>query len=92
MIKTFRHKGLQRYFETGSQAGIQARHAPRLRAQLAKLDASPSAEGMDLPGWHLHPLKGALEGHWSVRVDRNWRMIFKFEGKHAVLVDYRDYH
>ncbi len=47
---------------------------------------------MNLPGWHLHPLQGDLAGHWSVRVNGNWRMTFCFEGEDAILVDYRDYH
>ncbi|MYN09393.1 type II toxin-antitoxin system RelE/ParE family toxin [Pseudoduganella aquatica] len=92
MIKSFRHKGLERFFETGSMAGIQAHHAPRLRAQLAKLDTVYGPIGMDLPGWHLHPLKGALKDCWAVWVDKNWRMIFKFEHGDAVLIDYSDYH
>lgn len=93
MIKTFQHKGLKAFFETGSMAGIQASHAPRLGAMLRRLNESSSAQGMNLPGWRLHPLKGReFEGHYSVRVNGNWRMTFKFEGADAVLVDYRDYH
>lgn len=92
MIKSFRHKGLQAFFETGSKAGIQAFHAPRLVLQLAKLDAAQSPSDMALPGWKLHPLSGRLQNYWAVWVDKNWRMTFTFEGEHAVLVDYQDYH
>lgn len=92
MIKTFRHKGLQVFFETGGKAGIQPHHESRLRLQLAKLDSSKIPEDMDLPNWRLHPLKGDLADHWAVWVSRNWRMTFKFEGTDAVLVDYQDYH
>jgi proteic killer suppression protein len=92
MIKSFRHKGLQRFFETGSRAGIQARHERRLRLLLSRLDDAKLAKDMDAPGWKLHSLKGALKGHWAVWVDGNWRLTFTFEGEDAILVDYRDYH
>jgi toxin HigB-1 len=92
MIKAFAHKGLERYFVSGSKAGIQAIHANRLRLQLAKLDAASVPEDMDLPGWKLHALKGALRGHWAVWVDQNWRMTFRMEGGNAFVVDYQDYH
>lgn len=92
MIKSFRHKGIERFYETGSKAGIQASHAPRLRMQLAKLDAARGPEDMGLPAWRLHPLKGNLAGHWAVWVGANWRLTFTFEGEDAILVDYQDYH
>lgn len=93
MIKSFRHKGLQAFFEKGSMAGIQPAHAPRLAAMLRRLNETTNAQGMNLPGWRLHPLKGQeLKEHWSVWVNGNWRMTFTFEGENAVLVDYQDYH
>ncbi|MFY9137545.1 type II toxin-antitoxin system RelE/ParE family toxin [Zwartia sp.] len=93
MIKSFQHKGLQLFFQTGSKAGIQAIHAPRLSRMLARLDESTDANGMNLPGWKLHPLKGeALKKHFSVWVSGNWRMTFAFDGADAVLVNYQDYH
>ncbi|MCB1961101.1 MAG: type II toxin-antitoxin system RelE/ParE family toxin [Rhodocyclaceae bacterium] len=92
MIKGFLHKGLKAFFETGSKAGIQAQHAPKLARQLARLDAAQAPEDMNLPGWRLHLLTGNLAGHWSVTVNGNWRLTFRFEGEDAVLVDYQDYH
>ncbi len=92
MIKNFRHKGLERFFQMGSKAGIVPDHAPRLGRQLFALDNARRPEDMNAPGWRLHPLKGDLEGHWSVAVSGNWRMTFAFEGEDAVLVDYLDYH
>lgn len=89
MIRTFRHKGLEQFFRTGSKAGIQPSHASRLRLQLARLDGAKSPDDMLMPGWRLHPL---TTGHWSVWINGNWRMTFAFEGEDAVLVDYRDYH
>jgi proteic killer suppression protein len=92
MIKSFHHKGLQLFFETGNRAGIQNSHAPRLARQLAKLNEASSWEDMNLPGWRLHLLKGKLVGHFSILVSGNWRLTFKFEGEDAVLVNYQDYH
>jgi len=92
MIKRFRHKGLQDFFEKGSKAGIQPSHAPRLARQLARLDLSKTAEDMNTPGWGLHALSGNLAGHYSVTVNGNWRLTFAFESGDAVLVDYQDYH
>lgn len=92
MIKSFRHKGIQQFFETGSKAGIKSRHERRLRLQLSRLDDAKNANDMDAPGWKLHRLKGELKNHWSVWVDGNWRLTFTFDGEDAVLVDYQDYH
>ena len=92
MIKSFKHKGLERFFRDGSKAGIQPKHERRLRLQLGRLDAARSAGDMDLPGWRWHALKGGLKGHWAVFVEKNWRVTFTFEGEDAVLVDYQDYH
>jgi proteic killer suppression protein len=92
VIKSFAHKGLELLFLTGSKAGVQPAHAGRLRRQLAQLDVAASAQDMNLPGWGLHALKGDLAGFWSVWVNGNWRLIFRFEDGDAVSVDYRDYH
>ena len=92
MIRSFRHKGLQRFFENGSKAGIQAQHERRLRLMLSRLDDSTKPADMDAPGWKLHPVNGDMKGHWSVWVDASWRLTFMFEGVDAVLVDYDDYH
>ncbi len=93
MIRSFRHKGLQAFFERDSLAGIRAAHAPRLARQLARLDEASAPSDMNLPGWRLHPLSGRdLRGRWSVWVNGNWRLTFAFDGVDAVLVDYLDYH
>ncbi len=92
MIKCFRHKGIERFFKTGSKAGIQAQHANRLRIMLTRLDVANCPEDTDAPGWGLHSLKGDLAGHWTISVNGNWRMTFAFDGTDAVLVDYQDYH
>jgi proteic killer suppression protein len=92
MIKTFRHKGLRLFYETGSTAGIQASDAKRLRMQLAALDTAQTIEDMDIPGFRLHRLKGQQQGRWSIRVSGNWRMTFEFENGNAHVLDYEDYH
>ncbi len=92
MIKSFRHKGMERFFLKGATSGIQAAHAPKLSRQLGLLHAARGPQDMNIPGWKLHPLKGTGKGHWSIRVSGNWRLTFAFEGEDAVLVDYQDYH
>ena len=92
MIKSFEHKGLQAFFETGNKAGIQPHHAPKLARLLARLHAAKVPEDMNMPGWRLHPLVGSLAGHYSVFVNGNWRLTFRFDDGDAVLVDYQDYH
>ena len=92
MIKSFRHKGLRRFFETGSTSGVQAAHAKRLRMQLAALETAHSIEDMDIPGFRLHPLKGERRGRWSISVNCNWRITFEFRDGNAYVLDYEDYH
>lgn len=92
MIKRFAHKGLEKFFLTGSKAGIRADHASKLARQLSILSVATSPQEMDKPGWKFHPLSGELDGHWSVWVNGNWRLTFTFEGEDVVLVDYQDYH
>ena len=92
MIRSFRHKGIEAFFRTGKTSGIQAKHAARLRLQLAQLNAASGPRDMAAPGWKLHPLHGRLAGHWAVWVSGNWRLTFTFENGDAVLVDYQDYH
>jgi toxin HigB-1 len=80
MIRSFRHAGLEKFFLTGSKAGIQPAHARKLAIQLFTLDRAKYASDMAVNGWDLHLLKGDLAGHWSVKVNANWRMTFTFEG------------
>lgn len=93
MITDFLHQGLQDFFETGSRAGIQPHHAPRLARQLARLNEVRTPRDMNLPGWKLHRLHGDLAGHYSVWVSGSWRMTFRFDDEgDAILVNYQDYH
>jgi proteic killer suppression protein len=92
MIRSFKHSGLKRFYETGSKAGIQPAHAVRLEMLLAALNQAKRVETMNAPGWGLHALKGNLVGHWSLKVNGNWRLTFRFENGDAEVVDYQDYH
>jgi proteic killer suppression protein len=92
VIKSFRHKGLKRFYETGSAAGIQSAHKQRLRLQLAALDTATTIKDMDIPGFRLHRLKGDRTGAWSIWVSGNWRVTFDFEDGNASIVNYEDYH
>jgi len=92
MIKSFRHKGLRTFFESGKAAGVNSAHSKKLRLILARLNAAMKPQDMALPGLRLHPLKGALKGYWAVDVSGNWRIVFGFEGQDVIDVDYIDYH
>ena len=92
MIVTFKHKGLEKFFCTGSTAAIQSKHVTKLQIQLTTLNEAQDVDQMNVPGWRLHPLKGSLEGHWSITVNANWRLTFRFENGNAYIVDYQDYH
>jgi len=93
MIKSFKHKDLERFFSKGSTtAGIQPSHAIKISDRLAFLHAAASIDDMDKPGYRLHPLKGKLKNHWAINVSGNWRIVFKFEEGDAYIVNYEDYH
>ena len=92
MIISFRHKGLEGFYRTGKTPGIQPAHAAKLLRILAALDVATGPAELNFPGYKLHPLKGTLDGHWSIWVNGNWRVTFRFVGVNVELVDYQDYH
>jgi toxin HigB-1 len=91
-IKTFEHKGLKKFFESGSKAGIQSAHAKKIERILDRLNSATDIQDMNAPGYDLHPLKGDLKGFYSVQVNGNWRIIFCFENGEASNVNLVDYH
>ena len=91
VIKSFRHKGLEKFFQTGSKAGIHPSHAEKLRDRLLVLNNASAPSDMAIPGWDFHALSHDMKGHYAVKVDRMWRLTFTFEGTDAILVDYQDY-
>lgn len=92
MIKSFKHKGLEKFYLKGSSAGIQVKHSKKLRFQLAALDSAQDIDDLELPGYRLHPLKGQREGIWSITVSANWRLTFEFTDGNVYILDYEDYH
>lgn len=92
MIKSFKHKWLRKFFETGNFAGIQPSHKQKIRIPLIALDAATCIEDMNTPGWRLHSLKGDRQGLWAIDVNRNRRIVFEFKDGNAYIVDYKDYH
>lgn len=92
MIVSFRHKGLETLYRQDSKAGVEAKHVAKLRRILTVLDVARSPVDLQIPGFRTHPLKGGLAGYWSITVDGNWRVIFRFVGEDVELVDYLDYH
>jgi len=92
MIKSFRHKGLESYYHTGSKSGIQPAHASKLRVILSALDVAETPDNLNAPRWKLHSLSGDLQNFWSITINGNWRIVFRFDGQDIELVDYLDYH
>lgn len=92
MIKSFRHKGLQKFFESGKTVGVQAKHAKRLRMMLAALHTAQTVDDVMIPGFHCHPLKGKMRNRWSISVSGNYRVTFEFRDGNAYILDYEDYH
>ena len=92
MIVGFRHKGLRLLFETGSSKGVNAAHKVKLLSMLAALDVATASDELALPSYRLHPLSGRMKGQWSIWVNGNWRITFRFVGSDVELVDYQDYH
>lgn len=91
-IKTFKHKGLRKFFEEGEKSGIQAAHARKIERVLDRLDAAFEAKDMSFPGSDFHPLSGNRKGFYSVHVNGNWTIIFRFSNGEATDVDLIDYH
>jgi len=91
-IISWKHKGLKAFYETGSVKGIQSDHEAKLRRILTLLDEASRADELGLPGYDLHQLLPKKDKIWSVKVNGNWRVTFRFQRENAELVDYLDYH
>ena len=92
MIKSFKHKGLEKFYESGSAKGVQANHVKKLRMQLAALDTAQSIDDIDIPGYRLHQFTGDRRGIWTITVNANWRLTFEFEEGNVYILNYEDYH
>ncbi|HAB79080.1 MAG TPA: Killer protein [Glaciecola sp.] len=92
MIRTFKHKGLRLFYETGKTSGIQTNHAKKLRMQLAAINTAQEIGDIDVTGFSLHKLKGERANIWSISVNGNWRVTFEFKAGNAYILNYEDYH
>ena len=92
MIKSFQHKGLKEFWETGSTKGIPVAMASRIDARLKVINNATVIDDIDLPGYNLHGLKGNRKGTWAIKVTGNWRITFKFVNGNAYFLDLEDYH
>lgn len=79
-------------FHLDDPGSIHAALRERVEEVLFLLDAAESPADLNLPGYRLHPLKGGRQGHWSITVSGNWRIVFRMEAGHAFDVDLIDYH
>lgn len=92
MIKSFKHKGLQQFYEKGSGGGINSAHKRKIQMRLVALDTATNIDDMNLPGFRLHQLKGHKASVWAIDVNKNWRITFEFRNGDAYIIDYEDYH
>ena len=92
MIKSFKHKGLEKCFYDDTTKGIQVKHAEKLANILDLLDAADTIQVINFPGSRFHKLQPKNQEIWAVSVSGNWRITFKFVNGDAYLVDYVDYH
>ena len=92
MIKSFKHKGLRELFENGKTKRISVDFSARLLRQMDAISQADTPEELNFPGYDLHELKGELAGSWAMRVNKNWRLTFRFVDGNAVDLNLEDYH
>lgn len=92
MIESIQHKGLRLLWEKDDASKLQQKQVNKIRMILTLLDSALDVQDMNFPGSSLHLLKGDLAGFWAVKVNGNYRVIFRFENENAFDVDYIDYH
>lgn len=92
MIKSFKHKGLEKFYKTGNTKGIQAIHAKKLKQLLSMLEAMTTTDDLKLPSLRFHQLQGDKQNLYSITVQANWRLTFEFENENVYILDYTDYH
>lgn len=92
MIRSFRSRALQRFWERNDTTKLPPDRAKRISLILDRLDASVHPNDMNLPGLGFHRLAGDNRGRFAVSVSANWRITFAWEEEDAVQVDFEDYH
>jgi toxin HigB-1 len=89
---SWRHKGLKLLQVNGDCSKIRPDIVDKVQRILTALNIAEEPKDVDLPGFHLHVLRGDLKGFWSVMVSRNHRIIFRFSNNHVHDVNLVDYH
>ena len=92
MIKSFKPKGLEKFYKTGNTKGIQAIHARKLKQLLSMLEAMTTTDDLKLPSLRFHQLQGDKQNLYSITVQANWRLTFEFDNENVHILDYTDYH
>ena len=92
MIRSFRDKGLERFFATGDGRRLRVQNEKRISNILRALDDALRPEDMNLPGFRFHGLGGRNKGRFAVDASGNWRITFGWMDGDAVDVDLEDYH
>ena len=92
MIKTFKNKELEKFFNTGHGKVPQPIHRRRVGMILDLLNAAVEISDMNFPGSYLHKLEPHSEERYAVKVSGNWRIVFIFKNGEAYEVEYVDYH
>jgi len=91
VIASFRNKGLEEIYLTGTTRRIGAEYVRKCVRILQSLDVAAQAEDMDVTGYRFHGLHGKPR-RWAVRVTGNYRIGFGWSGENALDVDFEDYH
>jgi len=92
MIRSIRHKGLQRFWTQGDTSGLRPDWISKVGRLLDALDLADKPQDLAVTGTGFHSLRGDLKGRYAMTVCRNWRLTFGWDGKDAVDVDLEDYH
>ena len=92
MIRTFKHAGLKRYFETGKAKGIPADMAKRIQTRLNVLNRARELRDLNLPGFGFHALRGDRKGEYALTVTGNYRLTLRFENGDVLNLNLEDYH
>lgn len=94
MIRSFRHKGLKLLWEQENASKLPSDQVSRIERMLTIIDSAQQVpEDFEaFQNWNIHKLSGNLKDFWSIKVNKNYRIIFRFDGQHAYDLDYIDYH
>ncbi|MBA3517486.1 MAG: type II toxin-antitoxin system RelE/ParE family toxin [Rhizobiales bacterium] len=92
MIASFRSKALKRFWENDDSRGINPQWVAKIVLILDALDNAVTPAELDVATFGFHALIGDMAGRYAIRVTRNWRITFAWEGESGIEVDLEDYH